>query len=937
MRGFLVGAAALCIVFGACSAIAADTDEVSPVTALLQTNDVVVNPDGSYVQTSHTELHADNDAGAMRLGQVQLTFNQARQDLQVVEAYTLKPDGTKIPVDMSAIYVRLPPDDAQDGMVTDLRMKVIVFPQMAAGDTAVYTVKSVNASPIFPGSFTYGKAFLPSSRLKEVRDTITAPKSLNLRVENHNIAFTQQDQGSNTVYSWHWSNPSPHAVKLPSVSPMDQLPRYFVSNFKDYADLGRAYNALAGSKVTVTPKVQELADKVTAGVTDQREQARKIYEWVTSHVRYIALELGESTFVPHNVDDILGYGYGDCKDHDVIVRSLLKAKGIESQSVLLNSSNAYTLTEVPTFAQLDHVISYVPSLNLYIDSSNPLTPFGSLPYAEYGKPVIYVSAEGARLGTMPSLQPGLASEYTKNVMTLSATGVLTGTTTTTAEGPSSILLRLIGLAVQAIGPEKAASTMLESHGYKGATGTLKGGPPLVPGKSYTVSGNFTSAGWGDWLTGDKVAYMPIGLRVLGLTGDGPMGNVSEDANDTSPTPCFSVHQSEDDTLQIPANARFASVPTDSHVSTANIEFTAHWTLANNTLSVHRDFLSRIDQPLCTGAVRSQTARALLEIAISYLGQIRILPSGGSSGLVSQNNVKPLLGPKPLNSREQIAFNDAIAAAKIGDSDRAVRLISTLMAANHTDTADGTYTSHLAQGLAYLQSSQFDAAVSELTEAIRLNPDAGPQPYSARASAYSRMGKSRLAAADLETALKSSPDDLKLRQTHAELLAQLHDYDGAAADMNLVVRAHPDDRALVLERAGIRYHADKYDEAAADFTHAERLGADAKDVRPGLCNSLARTDAFAQAIGHCSWVIGQDAQSVAGLESRGYAYFRLGKYAQALADFSAAARIDAGDPRYLYERGVAKLKTGDKSGQADIEAATKAVPRIAHKVPEKLAL
>ena len=617
------------------------------------------------------------------------------------------------------------------------------------------------------------------------------------------------------------------------------------------------------------------------------------------------------------------------------MRSLLKAKGITSESVLINSSNAYTLTQVPTFFQLDHVITFVPQFGLYLDSNTSATPFGVLPFAEYGKPAVFVSADAATLGRMPVLQPGIAAEHTNNVMKLSATGVLTGTTTTTAEGPSSILLRLIGLATQAIGAEKAAATELEAHGYKGATGRLIAGPPLVPGNSYTVTGNFSSPGWADWLSGQKVAYMPIGLRVLGVVGDGPMGTVSSiTGGETGPTPCYSVHQWEDDSLEIPANARFEAVPTDTKVVTDNIQFTSHWSLNNNTLTVHRDFASHIDQPLCTGAVRQKTVRALLEIALSYLTQIRIVPSSGAPALVSQNTAP--MGPAPVGSPAALAYNDA--ATKLADSEKATQLIKQMLATNSSETPKQTYVAHLMQGLAYLQNSQLSAAVSELSEAIRLNPEAGSQPYSARASAYSKMGKNRLAAADLDTALKAAPDDVELRQKHAEALVGLKDYDGAAADYNVIVRDRPDDVGVILARAGIRYHADKYDEAAADYRHAVRLGASEDDTRPGLCNSTARTDEFANALAACNWTLAHDAHSGAALESRGYTYFRLGKYAEALDDFGLAAKLYPQNLHYLYERGVAELKTGKAAeGKRDIDAATKLDARISHRVPEKMAL
>jgi tetratricopeptide (TPR) repeat protein/transglutaminase-like putative cysteine protease len=932
------GAVALSFAMASGAYAAGAAADVTPVSVLLQTNDIVVAEDGSSVQTVHSELHADNDAGAMRLGQVQVGFNTGRQDLQIVDAYTLKPDGTKLPVDTSAIYVRLPQDDANEGMVTDQRVKVIIFPQMAAGDTAVYTAKIINSKPIFPGIFTYGQAFSPSSPVKEVRDSITAPKDMNLRTETHDIDFKSEDHGGTVTYRWHYSSPTARATPDAEVSPMDLMPRYFASNFKDYAELGRAYQTVAGPKIAVTPKVAALADKLTAGVSDPREQTRKLYEWMASHVRYIAIELGQGTIVPHDVDDILTYGYGDCKDHDTLMRALLKAKGIDSQSVLLNSSNAYTLTQVPTFSQLDHVITYVPGMKLFLDSSTVTTPFGVLPYSEYGKPVVYVSAAGATQGILPVLTPGVATERTTNVMKLSATGILTGTTTTTAVGPSEILMRLIGLAMQAVSPAKIASEQLEARGYAGGTGTLRAGPPMVPGSSYTITGDFSVPGWAEWLSGRKVSFMPIGLRILGVTGDGPMGSISSiSSNDMSPTPCYSVHQSEDDSLEIPANTRFAAIPPDAQVSTDNVKFTAHWTVAGRVLSVHREFNSKIDQPLCTGAVRRQAARALLEIAISYLGQIRIIPDTGAPAVVSQNAL-PTIGPKPVGGHDQIAFNNTLTAARLGDADHAGQVVGALLASNHTDAPDHSFSMHLAQGLAFLKSSQLAEAVAELSEAIRLNPDAGSEPYSARASAYAKMGKNKLAMADLNTALKSAPDDADLRRAHADVLVQMKDYDGAAADYNVIVKAHPDDAAVVLARAGIRYHADKYDEASADYRRAAKLGASDQDVRPGLCNALARTDEFAAAVAPCSWTLARDPQSGAGLESRGYASFRLGKYADALADFAQAAKASPQNARYLYEVGVTRVKAGKAAeGRQDMNAAVKLDARIARKVPQKLAL
>jgi hypothetical protein len=60
------------------------------------------------------------------------------------------------------------------------------------------------------------------------------------------------------------------------------------------------------------------------------------------------------------------------------------------------------------------------------------------------------------------------------------------------------------------------------------------------------------------------------------------------------------------------------------VKTANLYFTSHWVLNGQTLSVHREFVSMIDQPLCAGDVRKETASALAQIRGDYTVPISLV-------------------------------------------------------------------------------------------------------------------------------------------------------------------------------------------------------------------------------------------------------------------------------------------------------------------------
>jgi hypothetical protein len=140
-----------------------------------------------------------------------------------------------------------------------------------------------------------------------------------------------------------------------------------------------------------------LADEITAGTSDRREQAHRIYDWVSKHIRYVAVFLGNGGYEPHEAIKILENGYGDCKDHVGLLETLLKAKGIASVPVLIDSGNRYRVPEAATPAAFNHVLSYLPELELYVDSTAGVAPFGTLPVTEYGKPVVLAAEPGASL------------------------------------------------------------------------------------------------------------------------------------------------------------------------------------------------------------------------------------------------------------------------------------------------------------------------------------------------------------------------------------------------------------------------------------------------------------------------------------------------------------------------------------------------------------
>jgi hypothetical protein len=94
-----------------------------------------VQPDGCSTRRYDIERTATNAVSADRIGQFAIPFNPWLGHLDIIEAYTLKADGTRKDVQVGAIRDQLAHGVPNVPMFTDVQQKVVVFPDVAVGDT----------------------------------------------------------------------------------------------------------------------------------------------------------------------------------------------------------------------------------------------------------------------------------------------------------------------------------------------------------------------------------------------------------------------------------------------------------------------------------------------------------------------------------------------------------------------------------------------------------------------------------------------------------------------------------------------------------------------------------------------------------------------------------------------------------------------------------
>ena len=79
------------------------------------------------------------------------------------------------------------------------------------------------------------------------------------------------------------------------------------------------------------------ARELVAGIAGRRERLAALLDFARRQVRYVAVEVGIGGFRPHRPREVLGRGWGDCKDKALLLVELLREAGIEAYPVLIRA------------------------------------------------------------------------------------------------------------------------------------------------------------------------------------------------------------------------------------------------------------------------------------------------------------------------------------------------------------------------------------------------------------------------------------------------------------------------------------------------------------------------------------------------------------------------------------------------------------------------
>ena len=159
-------------------------------------------------------------------------------------------------------------------------------------------------------------------------------------------------------------------------------------------------------------KAKQKVRELTAHCSNDREKVKALYDYLGKTTRYVSMQLGIGGLQPFRASDVFSSGFSDCKGLSNYLHSLLKEVGIPSVYTVISTNRSRLMKDFATANQMNHVILQVPlpGDTLWLECTNPDTPFGYVHSEIAGHDALLIHPEGGAISRLPEYPDSLNME-----------------------------------------------------------------------------------------------------------------------------------------------------------------------------------------------------------------------------------------------------------------------------------------------------------------------------------------------------------------------------------------------------------------------------------------------------------------------------------------------------------------------------------------------
>lgn len=330
-------------------AAARATQDAYPNADLVRVDDFTISQyerDGMGISWSDSYTKVFTEKGRRQQQEMSFGFTLPYGRVTVKLLEVIKPDGTVATIDIDE-QSKVMIDRSQMGSnIYDPNSKVLQVgvPGVQIGDVVHIVVCDETLRRYMPDTWDDYQVFESTSPILHAVYEVHAPKdrplvSVALRdTVDGTVAHNTKEHGGRIVHRWEVTN-VPRFYAEPDMPPAyTVVQRLLVSTLPDWKVISSWYWQLCKPHLdATTPQMQEMVDKLTAGLTDRQKKIEAVFYWVSQQVRYMGITTeGEAPgWEPHDVKMTFDNRHGVCRDKAALLVAMLRLAGIEAYPVLI--------------------------------------------------------------------------------------------------------------------------------------------------------------------------------------------------------------------------------------------------------------------------------------------------------------------------------------------------------------------------------------------------------------------------------------------------------------------------------------------------------------------------------------------------------------------------------------------------------------------------
>jgi tetratricopeptide (TPR) repeat protein len=560
------------------------------VFELIQTK-VRFEADGKGQREVTIRARVQSESAVRELGLLAYPFASSFESLEVVYVRVRKPDGSVVETPQSDVQELDSAVSREAPMYSDTREKHIAVKSLTVGDVLEAQLRWTMHDAVAPGHFWFVDSFFHDGICLKETMQLDLPKAAGVRVETDGVKPSIEEKGDRKVYTLETTNlKKDEKSKIPDweknfygIDP----PEVRVSSFHSWEEVGTWFAQLQQPKTVVTPEIQSKAEELTKGKATEEEKIRALYDFVSTHFRYIGVDLGVGRYQPHAAADILANRYGDCKDKHTLFAALLSSVGLKAYPALI-SSRYRVDPGFPAPDLFDHVITAVPQGDSYqfLDTTPEVAPYGLLLANLRDRQALVMPGNApARLAKTPAEPPFPSFEKVTIDSSIDTEGTLDAKMRIESRGDAEIGLRAAYRATPQNRWEELTQVFVHQMGFAGKSSEVTVGRPEDTSQPFVVSLTYHRTEFPDWKNHQISLPAPL-LSLTTLT--------DEQKTSRKPLPLGRQDITYESTVKLPKDYS-ALLPDNVTKKTEFAEFTAEYKMQSQSVlhgSIHWKTLER---------------------------------------------------------------------------------------------------------------------------------------------------------------------------------------------------------------------------------------------------------------------------------------------------------------------------------------------------------